>query len=560
VANSPYFASLLNNKVTILSKLCSDFGVTHAVICPGSRSAPLVFAFNRNKNIQTYTIIDERSAAYIALGMAQQSQKPVVLICTSGTAALNFYPAIAEAFYQKIPLIVLTADRPTELLHQQDGQMIDQVNVFGTHVRGSLNFEVQTSNSELRTVLTKTMFPVKGPVHINVPLVEPLYEELSMDIAPTHPFTPPIIETAFDAKKLMEAIHQSKKKLLLIGQGLPNTELAEIVKALAEKGFIVLADIVSNQHESNAITHYDLLIAQTNPDTLNTLAPDLIISIGGPVLSKALKIWLKKQKPAFHFRIQQDEKLVNTYGNVTDYIFAEDSLVLHSLMQLPLVSNTIYEENWLHLNTETKKLANLFTLNNKTVFNELVAVSEVLNQLPPNSQLQIANSTAIRYVSYLGMPEKKIKVYGNRGTSGIDGCTSTALGAAITNKEITTLLTGDLAFFYDRNAFWNHYVPNNLRIILLNNNGGGIFNLIDGPSSAPELDKFFLTKHTLQAKNLAADFGLIYENCTSQNELSKALHSFFKSSETAKILELSFDMDKSAEVYKAFRKMKIDHS
>lgn len=560
MANSSYFASLLNKQVTILSKLCSDFGVTHAVICPGSRSAPLVFAFNRNKNIQTYTIIDERSAAYIALGMAQQLQKPVVLICTSGTAALNFYPAIAEAFYQKIPLIVLTADRPPELLHQQDGQMIDQVNVFGTQVRGSLNFEVQTSNSELRNVLTKTMFPVKGPVHINVPLVEPLYDDLSMDIAPINHFTSPIIETVFDARKLMEAVHQSKKKILLIGQGLPNTELAEIVKALAEKGFVVLADIVSNQHKSNAITHYDLLIAQTNPDTLNTLAPDLIISIGGPVLSKALKIWLKKQKPAFHFRIQQDEKLVNTYGNVTDYIFAEASLVLHSLMQLPLVSNTIYEENWLHLNTETKKLANLFTLNNKTVFNELVAVSEVLNQLPPNSQLQIANSTAIRYVSYLGMPEKKIEVYGNRGTSGIDGCTSTALGAAIINKEITTLLTGDLAFFYDRNAFWNHYVPNNLRIILLNNNGGGIFNLIDGPSSAPELDKFFLTKHTLKAKNLAADFGLIYENCSSQNELSKALHSFFESSETAKILELSFDMDKSAEVYKAFRKMKIDHS
>ncbi len=557
MANSPYFASLLNNKVTILSKLCSDFGVTHAVICPGSRSAPLVFAFNRNKNIQTYTIIDERSAAYIALGMAQQLQKPVVLICTSGTAALNFYPAIAEAFYQKIPLIVLTADRPPELLHQQDGQMIDQVNVFGTQVRGSLNFEVQTSNSELRTVLTKTMFPVKGPVHINVPLIEPLYDDLSIDIVPTHPFTPPIIETAFDAKKLMEAIHQSKKKLLLIGQGLPNTELAEIVKALAEKGFVILADIVSNQHESYAITHYDLLIAQTNPDTLNTLAPDLIISIGGPVLSKALKIWLKKQKPAFHFRIQQDEKLVDTYGNVTDYIFAEASLVLHSLMQLPLVSNTIYEENWLHLNKETKKLAYLFTLNNETVFNELVAVSEVLNQLPTNSHLQIANSTTIRYVSYLGMPEKNIKVYGNRGTSGIDGCTSTALGAAIINKEITTLLTGDLAFFYDRNAFWNHYVPNNLRIILLNNNGGGIFNLIDGPSGAPELDKFFLTKHTLQAKNLAADFGLIYENCSSQNELSKALHSFFESSETAKILELTFDMDKSAEVYKAFRKMVI---
>ena len=140
----------MNNHVKILSEICSQFGIEHAVICPGSRSAPLVFAFNRNKNIKTYSIIDERSAAYMALGMAQQLQKPVALICTSGTAALNFYPAIAEAFYQKIPLIVLTADRPADLLNQQDGQMINQVNVFGSHVRGSLNFDYQNHQKYLK--------------------------------------------------------------------------------------------------------------------------------------------------------------------------------------------------------------------------------------------------------------------------------------------------------------------------------------------------------------------------------------------------------------------------
>ena len=150
LTNTLYFAKLLNNQVTILSKLCSDFGIEHAVICPGSRSAPLVFAFNRNKNIKTYAIVDERSAGYIALGMAQQLQKPVALICTSGTAALNFFPAIAEAFYQKIPLVVLTADRPAELLNQQDGQMINQVNVFGSHVRESLNLNKENSNFEFR--------------------------------------------------------------------------------------------------------------------------------------------------------------------------------------------------------------------------------------------------------------------------------------------------------------------------------------------------------------------------------------------------------------------------
>jgi 2-succinyl-5-enolpyruvyl-6-hydroxy-3-cyclohexene-1-carboxylate synthase len=553
----------LNNQVTILSKLCSDFGIEHAVICPGSRSAPLVFAFNRNKNIKTYAIVDERSAGYIALGMAQQLQKPVALICTSGTAALNFFPAIAEAFYQKIPLVVLTADRPAELLNQQDGQMINQVNVFGSHVRGSLQFEVRSSEFVVQSLLEKSMFPVKGPVHINVPLVEPLYENLEIsNELPMHREAignNELKNKDFDATQLINALQKcdpNKPKVILVGQGFPNQELAAVLKSLEQKGFVILADVVSNQHESTSISHYDLIIAQATPEILKTLEPDLIISLGGPILSKALKLWLKKQKPHFHFRIQQDDILVNTYDNVTDYLITNNFTPLKYIAE-QYISENSFLNNWQETNTKAKKVVTNFTQNNQTVFNELVAVQTVLEQLPNQSQLQIANSTAIRYVSYLGLPNKNLTVFCNRGTSGIDGCTSTALGAALINNTITTLITGDLAFFYDRNAFWNNYIPNNLRIILLNNNGGGIFNLIDGPSSAPELDKFFLTKHTLKAKNLAADFGLIYENCTSQNELNQALNSFFEPSETAKILELSFDMNKSAEVYKAFRKMII---
>ncbi|MFY7734253.1 MAG: 2-succinyl-5-enolpyruvyl-6-hydroxy-3-cyclohexene-1-carboxylic-acid synthase [Bacteroidia bacterium] len=560
----------MNNQVTILSKLCSDFGIEHAVICPGSRSAPLVFAFNRNKNIKTYAIVDERSAGYIALGMAQQLQKPMALICTSGTAALNFFPAIAEAFYQKIPLVVLTADRPAELLNQQDGQMINQVNVFGSHVRGSLNFDSQnlaTGNWQLAigNLLEKCTHPVKGPVHINVPLIEPLYEDLAisneLSIHREAIGNNELKNKDFDATQLINVLQKcdsTKPKVILVGQGFPDQELAAVLKSLEQKGFVILADVVSNQHESTSISHYDLIIAHATPEILKTLEPDLIISLGGPVLSKALKLWLKKQKPSFHFRIQQDDVLVNTYDNVTDYLITDNITPLKFIAE-QYISENSFLNNWQETNRKSKQLVADFTQNNQTVFNELVAVNTILEQLPNHSQLQIANSTSIRYVSYLGLPAKNLTVFCNRGTSGIDGCTSTALGAALVNNKITTLITGDLAFFYDRNAFWNNYIPNNLRVILLNNNGGGIFNLIDGPSSAPELDKFFLTKHTLKAKNLAVDFGLIYENCTSQNELDKALNSFFEPSETVKILELSFDMNKSAEVYKAFRKMKINN-
>lgn len=548
----------MNNHVKILAEICSQFGIEHAVICPGSRSAPLVFAFNRNKNIKTYSIIDERSAAYMALGMAQQLQKPVALICTSGTAALNFYPAIAEAFYQKIPLVVLTADRPANLLNQQDGQMINQVNVFGNHVRGSLNFDsrLRTSHSELRTFLNKTMFPVMGPVHINVPLVEPLYENLEEEILIEKVEKPLNIFGDFDNKNIIDALHQTQKRVIIVGQNLPDQELLVTLKELAQKDFAILADVVSNQHESSVLKHFDFLVSQANIETLQVLEPDFIISLGGPVLSKALKLWLKKQKPKFHFRIQQDETLVDTYNNVTEYIYGNNNEVLKSLVNADFSSSTYAEYLGLMELKSQRKIAEFINQNN-VEFNELITVNFTLKNIPENSQLQIANSTAIRYVSYLGLPNKNITAFCNRGTSGIDGCTSTAIGAANMTNEIVTLITGDLAFFYDRNAFWNNFVPNNLRIILLNNHGGGIFNLIDGPNTQPELEEFFLTKHKLNAKNLAAENGLSYNLCKNNDEFANALATFYDVSEQAKIIELSFDMDKSAAIFKAFKKIEL---
>ena len=548
----------MNNHVKILAEICSQFGIEHAVICPGSRSAPLVFAFNRNKNIKTYSIIDERSAAYMALGMAQQLQKPVALICTSGTAALNFYPAIAEAFYQKIPLVVLTADRPLELLNQQDGQMINQVNVFGNHVRGSLNFtfEIQNSKFKIQNLLEKSMFPVMGPVHINVPLVEPLYENLEEEILIENLEKPLNIFGDFDNKNIIDALQQTQKRVIIVGQNLPDQKLLETLNALAKKDFAILADVVSNQHESSVLKHFDFLVSQANIETLQVLEPDFIISLGGPVLSKALKLWLKKQKPKFHFRIQQDETLVDTYNNVTEYLFGNNNEVLKSLVNAEFSSSTYAEYLELMELKSQRKIAEFINQNN-VEFNELVTVNFTLKNIPENSQLQIANSTAIRYVSYLGLPNKNITAFCNRGTSGIDGCTSTAIGAANMTNEIVTLITGDLAFFYDRNAFWNNFVPNNLRIILLNNHGGGIFNLIDGPNTQPELEEFFLTKHKLNAKNLAAENGLSYNLCKNNDEFAYALATFYDVSEQAKIIELSFDMDNSAAIFKAFKKIEL---
>ena len=568
----------MHQQLAQLAEQCHQEGVTHAVICPGSRSAPFVFAFNRHPNIKTFVIVDERSAGYIAMGMAQQLQKPVALICTSGTAALNFYPAIAEAFYQKIPLIILTADRPAELLNQQDGQMINQQGVYGSHVRTQMllfvdSWQLMVDNAEqtdkykstaiteqVSSVLHKSMYPVFGPVHINVPLREPLYK-ISQEDSQINPNNlseskPLLANTPYKLGTLNQ-----EKIMVLIGQSLPNDALSKGIKSLARhSNVVVLADVVSNQQDHTSIKHFDYIISQADAESLKALEPQVLISMGGPVLSKALKHWLKKQKPIKHIRMQDDFIQVNTYGNVTDYVSSNHlAVIIENIPEPNTIQTESYKHVWNGFEEKAQEAIQQFIIDNtlSKTHSELLSVNSILKALPANSQLQIANSSSVRYVSYLGLPENNLSAFCNRGTSGIDGCTSTAIGAALMSNELVTLITGDLAFFYDRNAFWNKYVPNNLRIVLLNNHGGGIFNLIDGPNSQPELEDFFLTPHHQTAKNMSEDFGLEYYFCKNHLELEELLNTFFEPSERPKIVEISSDIAENSKIFREFKSAKL---
>lgn len=568
----------MHQQLAQLAEQCHQAGVTHAVICPGSRSAPLVFAFNRHPHIKTFVIVDERSAGYIAMGMAQQLQKPIALICTSGTAALNFYPAVAEAFYQKIPLIVLTADRPAELLNQQDGQMINQQAVYSSHIRAQMQLLVDSwqlivDNAEqtdkyqstaitqqVSSILHKSLYPVFGPVHINVPLIEPLYnispEDSNINQNKLFDSKPPLSISPYNLGPLNQ-----EKIMVLIGQGLPNEDISILIKSLARhRNVVVLADVVSNQHDHTSIKHFDYIISQADADSLKALEPQVLISMVGPVLSKALKLWLKKQKPSKHIRLQDDSIQVDTYANVTDYVSSNQlAVIIENIIEPNTIQTESYQQLWNGFEVKAKKAIQEFIINSSQskIHSELLSVNSVLKALPANSQLQIANSSSVRYVSYLGLPENNLSAFCNRGTSGIDGCTSTAIGAALMNQEIVTLITGDLAFFYDRNAFWNKYVPNNLRIVLLNNQGGGIFNLIDGPNSQPELEDFFLTPHHQSAKNMSEDFGLDYYFCKNHLELEELLNTFFEPCERPKIVEISSDIAENSKVFREFKSAKI---
>jgi 2-succinyl-5-enolpyruvyl-6-hydroxy-3-cyclohexene-1-carboxylate synthase len=563
----------LQQAINHIAQIVSAHGIREAIICPGSRSAPLTLAFARHPEISCKSIIDERSAGFIALGLAQQLKRTVALICTSGSAGLNFAPAIAEAFYQQVPLLVFTADRPPEWINQRDGQTIMQTGMFGPHVLGSYQLPVEHDNEpsqwQLQRMVNEAILlsrgPVAGPVHINVPLREPLYDEkagfkYNEQVRVIHKENVmPRIEP-MQAEKWRARWHAYEKKLVVAGAGFPDELLEQGIRHfLPASCSVFLADIVSNLRQPQSIRNWDMVIAGQDEKTLKKLQPELLVTFGLATVSKNLKLFLRKYKPKEHWHIQSHGPAADPFLSLSEIIPADTLDFFSSLMQeerhkAAIKKHDEYLRDWKEAGDKAQQQTSaLFTACEvKSSFNEFLAVKEVLSRLPEKSRLQVANSMPVRYVSYLGLSQKHISIHANRGTSGIDGCLSTAVGAALATKEITTLITGDLAFFYDRNALWNHVVPANLRIVIMNNEGGGIFRLIEGPSSLPELEEYFETTHSMNAKKTAEDHGMQYFFCDNNNSLREILPAFFKGGK-ASILEIKTDKIHNQQFFSEFR-------
>lgn len=539
-------AALIIQPIIDLVAICAKKGIEHAVLSPGSRCAPLTLAFGRHPDIHARTISDERSAAFIALGMAQQLEKPVALVCTSGSAALNYYPAVAEAFFQQIPLLILTADRPPEWIDQWDGQTIYQQEVYGKHVKKSFQFPDDFSNLDKvwhasrianEAINLAQQYP-PGPVHINIPLREPFYP--SSEEKFEFPDTPREFTTVHSHSELTpetlehikNRLFQVKRLMIVPGQQRPDPQIQSLLDALARKHHVVVvADTISNMQGENTISLHDHWLGNEQLQPL--LAPDLVISFGQSVISKSLKQFLRKQKVS-HWHIQPDGKARDTYQHLTRILACSPAGFLEWLTQNLPVQAIEFAHQWASL--EKKVDSALSEVMSEVGFGEYAALHSVLKKIPSSSKVHLANSMAVRYVNFLGKRPQEICC--NRGTSGIDGSTSTAVGCTFTTKEPVTLITGDMAFFYDRNAFWHNYPMNNLRIIILNNHAGGIFRIIEGPASQPELEEFFETRQMLNAKSLASEFGIEYHKSESKEELQKALEQFYSESIQPKILEI----------------------
>jgi len=548
-------------------QLCKAKKVKHIVISPGSRNAPLTIGFSNHDYFKCYSIVDERCAAFFALGIAQQLQEPVALVCTSGSALLNYYSAIAEAYYSNIPLVVISADRPKHLINVGDGQTINQKGVYNNHILCEANLkediidanvpieepniiknlenkierflglqqETQEFNAvEINKAINSAILN-KGPVHINAPFNEPLYDmvdefSVSTEVIPASPIT-----HQEDIASCSDAWNKASKKMVLVGVNTPNSIDNSVLDFLAnDDSVIVFTETTSNLHHEEFFPSVDKIIAPLDEADFDKLQPEILVTFGGLIVSKKVKAFLRKHQPKKHWHI--DEKSANdTFFSLSKHFKCSVNQFFKKFLIEVRHLESNYKSYWsgikLHRRLEHEKYL-------KTCeYSDLKAFESVLKSIPNSAIVHSGNSSAIRYMQLFNINET-LQVYCNRGTSGIDGSTSTAIGASVVSKNQTVLITGDLSFFYDSNALWNNYIPNNFRIILINNGGGGIFRILPGHKDTDNFDTYFETKHSLTAKQLCDMYNFTYQQANSIADVNSELQNFYNESKSPKLIEI----------------------
>ncbi|MBK1894896.1 2-succinyl-5-enolpyruvyl-6-hydroxy-3-cyclohexene-1-carboxylic-acid synthase [Chryseobacterium paridis] len=542
--------------IQILANLLQQYGISDVVISPGSRNAPIAIHFSEIDHFNCFSIVDERSAAFVALGMAKSEKKPVAITCTSGSATVNYYPAITEAFYQNVPLLVLTADRPVDFVDIFDGQTIRQKDVFHQHSYGDFQLledkeeNAEDINFETIKKAIELCFEKQGPVHINIPLEEPLYDLVSE--LPTFP----TVEKTIKKKEyeipsnLVADWNTSQRIMILVGTKdyIPELEnqLSQLVK---NHSVVVLSEANSNVYHEKFFRFIDRYIFNFTEEDYKKYAPDLLITVGQNVVSKKVKQFLRKARPKQHWHLDEVWQ-PDTYFSLTEKIEVKPEIFFSKLLKFINLEPRAYFNLWDVL--RDKKDAKHEKFLNLVEFSDFYFFNKASQTVPENYNIHFSNSSGIRYAQLFDFGKRKM--YCNRGTSGIDGSTSTAMGFAIKNSNPTLLITGDLSFFYDINGLWNQYIPPFVRIIIFNNGEGNIFKIIPGPGNANPntLDEFIATKHHKNAEHLAKHFGFSYIKVEDDRTLDRVLDNFFKPDNQPKILEINTHGTNSADVLKGY--------
>jgi 2-succinyl-5-enolpyruvyl-6-hydroxy-3-cyclohexene-1-carboxylate synthase len=549
---------------------CKKYEIKDIVISPGSRNAPLTISFTENNFFKCYSVVDERCAAFFALGMAQNQRKPVAVVCTSGSALLNYYPAIAEAFYSDIPIIIISADRPSYKVDIGDGQTIRQKFVYKNHIGYSANLKLdvshatQTINKQSDLILEsisieeqqgevkkfntaelnkafQTAIETKSPVHINVPFEEPLYNTIEVpNIQLDLPKNAVTKEGITNLSSYAEIWNTAKRKLVLVGVHEPNAVNQEYLTALAnDPSVIVLTETTSNLHHNNFFPSIDSLIApieklENKEELFKQLQPDVLLTFGGLIVSKKIKNFIRNYIPKHHWHVS-DKIASNTFFCLSHHFETSANSFFEVFLQKIKQVDSSYFLYWNKVRKHYEKRREVYL---KTIpFSDMLAFSKIAKSIPQNYQLHLANSSTVRYAQLFDI-SSSIEVYCNRGTSGIDGSTSTAVGASIYNNTPTLLITGDLSFLYDSNGLWNANIRADFRIIVINNDGGGIFRILPGQEDTDNFETYFETRHNISIKALSETYNFEHEVVGDESALQLALKNFYNKSLKPKILEI----------------------
>ncbi|MCM1152769.1 MAG: 2-succinyl-5-enolpyruvyl-6-hydroxy-3-cyclohexene-1-carboxylic-acid synthase [Muribaculum sp.] len=561
-----YILDSAKETVGILLDTLMAHGMREVVCSPGSRNTPLLIAASVRSKLRTTVIVDERTAAFVALGKAIVSKLPVGLICTSGSAILNYAPALAEAFYQNIPLIAITADRPLEWIDQDDSQTIHQFEAFRNFTRG--NYDIisgRCDNDYLWYVnrianegMGRALGHQPGPVHFNIRLDNPLnlsvpYHERSIRKV-----------TAISAQNLLAkdisnlaATAIGKKILIVAGFNQPDFRLDKAIKKmLALPNVTIMAESVSNLHVGKEFNMVDSLLSHMDDDAKRDMCPDILITMGGSIVSRKLKEWLRTFSPSMHWSLSQNEVLADCYKCVTDKIECPPQIFLSSIAAAisKMKENTDTVPQYAAAFTNLRKIAaasNSSFLQNAP-WSDLKAFDITLNNIPEKANLFLSNGTSIRYAQILNGNTPHAS-FCNRGVSGIDGCTSTAVGASTVYSGLTVLITGDMSFSYDIGALGCRLADERMRIIVVNNGGGGIFRFIPSTKDIPQLEEFFCADSAPPVKGLAAAYGWEYLYAENETQLKEALSAFFRNDkDRAALLEIKTPPTLSAKILTSY--------
>lgn len=545
----------------------SNQGVRDIVISPGSRSTPLAMLAVENKSIRDWILVDERSASYFALGLAKQTNRPVALICTSGTAAANYYPAVIEAYHGRVPLLLLTADRPHELRDVGAPQAMNQLNLYGSFVKYFFEMSLPEASSEMldyvRNRAQRAYFYAKegnpGPVQLNFPIREPLTPDLTLPAVFGQPSMRQDKVTIGKKVLAIEEINnfidilKNKQKPIIVCGPQTDKALSEQIILLSKKLNIpIIADPLSQirstkQTDASIIDASDAILKSKAIREL--LAPDMIIRFGAMPISKSYLFYLKENKNVPHYVIEADKDVREPTNQQATYLLTDEYLFIQSLLENNVqLEISRWTTKWNIYNELAQKILTNTGLNDLTEGN---TVKQVLNYIPNQSELFIANSMAVRDLdTYYQTSEKDIYIYGNRGVSGIDGVVSTALGIAATNAKRVTLVIGDLSFYHDLNGLLaaKHYNID-ITIVLINNDGGGIFSFLPQAEEGMYFEKLFGTSLGIDFSHSVAMYGGNYTLVKNVTHLIDSLNTSYSTSGLS-VIEVQTNRDENVKIHR----------